>query len=80
MDNLASDTDNAKKEIRKAVLTMQELFNKSIGNHIIRIFFDAKSDEIVSVFSEGKRTANFQLKQVLERISPNNNSKWKKIK
>ena len=44
------------------------------------IFMDAKSDEIVAVFSDGPRFDASQLTEYLSRISPINLSKWNTIK
>jgi hypothetical protein len=41
---------------------------------------DAKSDEIVAVFSDGPRFDASQLTEYLSRISPINLSKWNTIK
>jgi len=53
---------------------LQEVYN------LLRRFFDAKADEIVSIFSDGEEISNQQrLVETLRKISPNNNSKWRKI-
>ena len=44
------------------------------------MFFDAKADEIVSIYSDGPKTKNAdRLTASLRNISPNNNSKWRNI-
>ena len=59
---------------------MESLFNKTVGNYLIRLFFDAKADEIVNLYSDGPNTRNQnRLTQVVRKISPNNSSKWKDI-
>jgi len=81
MDVLSTDVPKAKKEIATAVLQLENLHNKTIGNYLVRMFFDAKSDEITSLFSDGPKTPKSkQLQEVLQRISPTNNAKWQKIK
>jgi len=81
MDVLSTDTPRAKKAIENTVLQLESLHNKTIGNYLIRLFFDAKSDEIATLFSDGPKTPKSkQLQEVLQRISPSNNEKWQKIK
>jgi hypothetical protein len=47
---------------------------------LLRLFFDAKADEIVNLYSDGSNTRSKQrLLAVLQKISPNNSSKWRKI-
>lgn len=79
-DELAENKARGKQEIENNVISLDRLFNKAIGNPLIRLFFDAKSDEIVSLFSDGPKTRSQQrLLTVLRKISPNNSSKWRKI-
>ncbi len=80
LDNFANNKEFAKQTIEDSVLKMQNLFNKTVGNYLIRLFFDAKADEIVNIYSDGPRTRNaVRLTTALRKISPNNNSKWRNI-
>ena len=80
LDNFTENADFAKQTIEDSVIQMQNLFNKTVGNYLIRLFFDAKADEIVNIYSDGPRTRNSsRLVQTLEKISPTNNSKWRNI-
>jgi hypothetical protein len=68
-----------KEGVAKAVETIA-VIQKSRPNALLtRTFFDAKTDEIVSVFSGGPATNNSQLIETLNRISPLNSVKWNKI-
>lgn len=80
MDNFVSNKEFAKQTIETSVLSMEQLFNKTVGNYLIRIFFDAKANEIVNIYSDGPRTKNSSIvSTTLKRISPNNNAKWRNI-
>ena len=80
-DSLSSNIDVAKETIKKNVIALDKLYNITIGNYMVRVFLDAKSDEIASVFSDGKPTKNTQqMLSVLEKIAPTYKDKWKKIK
>lgn len=79
-DNLVDAKDSAQQAIEDSVLTLESIFNKTVGNYLIRLFFDAKADELVNMYSEDTKTRNKQrLIQSLRRISPNNNPKWRKL-
>ena len=81
MDNFVSNKEFAKQTIETSVLSMEQLFNKTVGNYLIRIFFDAKANEIVNIYSDGPETRNKnKVVQTLQKISTTNISKWKKIK
>jgi hypothetical protein len=80
LDNFATNKEFGKQALEDSVLKIENIFNKTVGNYLIRVFFDAKADEVVSVYSDGPRTKNVtRLTTVLRKISPNNNSKWRKI-
>lgn len=80
LDKMVEDNKAAKQVIENGLISMQNLFNKTISNYLLRVFFDAKSDEILSLYSDGPPTRSKQrLLQVLQKISPNNNNKWRKI-
>ena len=80
LDNLVKSKPSAQQTIEDSVLTLERIFNKTVGNYLVRLFFDAKSDEIVSIYSEPTKTRRKQrLIQSLRKISTNNNSKWRKL-
>ncbi|CAM1340807.1 type IX secretion system protein PorD [Tenacibaculum amylolyticum] len=80
-DIFADNELEAKSEIANSIMQLEKLFNITVGNYMIRVFLDAKSDEIVDIFSSGKTIGKEQkLKELLERIAPTQNNKWKEIK
>ncbi|MDB0602991.1 DUF4835 family protein [Tenacibaculum maritimum] len=80
LDIFSEDEKEAKKNIQTSVEQLENLYNASIGNLMIRMFLDAKSDEIVNMFSDGALGKNPQkMKQVLQKVSPTNGDKWQKI-
>lgn len=79
-DTFSENEKESKNVILNNLLELDDLFNITIGNHLIRFFLDAKSDEIVNIFSGGKSTGKEeQLKSVLQRIAPTFSNKWSKI-
>ncbi|MCG8883853.1 DUF4835 family protein [Tenacibaculum finnmarkense] len=80
-DNFSADKELAKQTIQKNVIALEKLHNISIGNYMIRVFLDAKADEISNVFSDGKPAKNTQkMLSVLNKIAPTYKDKWKTIK
>ena len=49
-DNFTSNKNIAKQNIEDSVISLETIYNKSVGNYLIRVFFDAKAEEIVRVF------------------------------
>ena len=80
LDYYATNEERGKTSIERSVISLEGLFNKTVGNYLLRIFFDAKADEIVNIYSGGFKT-RFQgrLATILKKISPNNTSKWVNI-
>lgn len=80
LDNMVKNKARAKQTIESNIIQLEKLFNKSVANYLIRLFFDAKVNEIVNIYSDGPRTRSFnRTMQVLQRISPNNGNRWRKI-
>lgn len=79
-DKMISNIDEAKLEIEKNIIDLDKIHNITVGNYMIRVFLDAKADEIVNVFSQGKQSPNQQkMKAVLQAVSPTYENKWEKI-
>ncbi len=79
-DLFSQNKVKGKQTIENNIIALDRLFNKVIGNPLIRLFFDAKSDEIVNIYSDGPNTRSKQrMLVVVKKISPVNNSKWQKI-
>ena len=80
LDVFSSNKKKGKQTIENAILSLESIYNKTVGNYLIRLFFDAKADEIVNMYSDGPVTnSQKRLTQMVKKISPNNNSKWKNI-
>jgi hypothetical protein len=74
------DLKAAKEKIKKSLLNLGKLSASRPNSFLTRTFFDAKSDEIVSIFSGGPSIAITDLVDNLNKISPLNSSKWVLIK
>ncbi|APG64127.1 DUF4835 domain-containing protein [Tenacibaculum todarodis] len=80
LDKFSSDLTNGKQQVELSVTQLEQLFNKDVGNYMIRVFLDAKSDEIVTIFTDGKESRNQQkMATVLQKIMPTQGNKWRKI-
>ena len=81
LDLMNQDLKAAKEKIKDALLVNLGKLNSSKPNAFLtRVFFDAKSDEIVSIFSGGPNISISDLIDSLNKISPLNSSKWAQIK
>lgn len=80
LDIMHQDLKLAKEKIKTAVLNLNKVNVLRPNAFLTRVFFDAKSDEIVSVFSGGPSISITDLVENLNKISPFNSSKWASIK
>lgn len=79
LDLMADDLLKGKEGVARAIETVAKIQKSRPNALLTRTFFDAKTDEIVSIFSGGPNTNNAQLIETLNRISPLNSVKWNKI-
>jgi hypothetical protein len=80
LDLMNNDLKGAKEKIKSSLLNVGKLNAVKPNAFLTRIFFDAKSDEIASIFSGGPSISITDLVDVLNRTSPLNSSKWALIK
>ncbi|MFM7897094.1 MAG: DUF4835 family protein [Flavobacterium sp.] len=80
MDVLADDVKKGKEGVIVGINALAEIQKTRPNALLTRTFFDAKTDEIVSIFSGGPRVNVVPLVETLNRISPLNSQKWSKIK
>lgn len=80
LDMMTTDLKSAKDKIKGAILDISKLNATKPNAFLTRIFFDAKSDEIVSIFSAGPSITISDLVNTLNTVSPLNSAKWTNIK
>lgn len=80
LDLMHKDLKLAKNNMKKSLAILGKIYQIRPNAFLTRVFFDAKSDEIISVFSGGPSIMIADLVDNLNKISPMNSSKWAKIK
>jgi hypothetical protein len=80
LDRMADDLKVGKEGIKTALATISKVHIVRPNAFLPRVFFDAKSDEIVALFSGGPPVQTAELVETLNRMSPTNTSKWSKIR
>jgi hypothetical protein len=80
LDNMYKDLKSAKEKIKESLLNLNKVSTSRPNAFLTRVFFDAKSDEIVSIFSGGPSISITDLVESLHKNSPLNSSKWSLIK
>ncbi|NNK60236.1 MAG: DUF4835 family protein, partial [Flavobacteriaceae bacterium] len=74
------DTKKGKETIATALNTLDAMNSRRPNSFILRVFFDAKSDEIQEIFSDGPSVNITRLLTTLSKVAPMHATKWRKIK
>jgi hypothetical protein len=80
MDTMHQDAKGDKDKITEAIKNIDDIYKIRPNAFLIRVFFDAKVDEIVSIYSGGPKMNIADLINTLNQVSPINASKWATIK
>jgi hypothetical protein len=80
LDTMHKDLKTAKEKIIGAITQLSFMELSKPNSFLTRVFFDAKADEIVSIFTGGPTVDNATLLDKLFTVSPMNSSKWAEIK
>ena len=79
LDMMAEKPDIGRSEIADALKNMQRVYRAKPDTYVNRIFFDAKSDELVNVFSKGSTDEKGRVMVILTECDPSNAGKYAKI-
>jgi hypothetical protein len=80
LDLMENDQTKAKSVIVGSIKTLKGINDRRPNSYLLRTFFDAKSDEIQSIFSGGPKVDVAGLIENLNRMSPTRRSNWAEIK
>ena len=80
LDIMNVSEKEAKEEIQNAIMLLDKIPSLRLNSFAINLFFNAKTDEIVSIFSGGKIFDTSVLKETLGKIAPWQAIKWNEIK
>lgn len=80
IDILGDNNSTGKQVISGTMKLFETMINRRPNAFLIQTFFDAKSDEIQNIFSDGPKVDVVKLKETLNRIAPLYSSTWNEIK
>jgi len=79
LDFMNTDVKQAKNNIAKSLMMLEQMNRRRPNSFILRVFFDTKSNEIQDIFSDGPSVPVTNLISALSKIAPNHSDKWRKI-
>lgn len=80
MDIMAESPKAGKEQIASALSGLKAMNSRRPNSFLLRVFFDAKAEEVEQIFSGGPNVNIADLKETLQRIAPMHSSKWSNIK
>ncbi len=80
LDVMSTNAKEAKEKIASALKQFEAMNSRRPNSFLLRTFFDAKSDEIEQIFSNGPNVNIASVQETLQKVAPTYASKWRNIK
>jgi hypothetical protein len=78
-DAMAKNVESGRATVFNSLKLLEKVYERKPGSFQLQIFFNAKSNEIVDLFVEGTTKEKAEITNLLNKIDPNNLSKYNKI-
>ncbi len=79
LDLMSQRVEEGRANIANSLRDLQKVFRKRPSTYILQMFFDAKSDELVNIFSKSYPDERTRVLAILNEIDPSNGNKYSKI-
>lgn len=79
LDVMAENTKEGKETIATVLKQFEGMNTRRPNSFLLRTFFDAKSDEIEKIFTDGPNVNIAAVKETLQKVAPTYSSKWRNI-
>ncbi len=79
LDLMTEKKDDAVRTIADGIVSLQKVHREKPSSLLMQVFFTAKSDEIVNIFSQAFPDMKNRVKTTLDEIDPANMNKYEKI-
>ncbi len=80
LDVMNESPKKGKSQVISTFSELQKVHRLRPNSYLMRVFFDAKSDEIMDVLSGGPSVNITEAMDILNRIAPMHSQKWRNIK
>ncbi|WP_299220655.1 DUF4835 family protein [uncultured Aquimarina sp.] len=80
LDIMNNDLKKGKESILESMKTLESMHRTRPNSYIMRVFFDAKADEVSGILSGGPSLNIAETMAILGRIAPTYTSNWAEIK
>ena len=76
---MSNNAKKGKSQISDAIQELSAMNTRRPNSFLMRVFFDAKAQEIEDIFSDGPSVDIADLVSILTKIAPTHASKWRNI-
>lgn len=78
-DIMTQDMAKGRAEVLKSIKLLENIYTLKPGAFILQLFFNAKSEEIISLFKEATSQEKAEVTDLLKKIDPSNSTKYNAI-
>ncbi len=79
LDVMHESTDEGRQAVTGSLELLKKVHREKPGSYLMQIFFDAKADEIINIYSEASSMEISRVKNILNEINPSNADKYNNI-
>ena len=80
LDIMTENPLEGKIQVIEALKQLRPLNQRRPNNFLLKMFFDAKVEEIVNIFGEGPKVNFKETEEILKTLAPFFGTRWKQIK
>ncbi len=80
LDVMADNPEDGRAVIAESLKLLQKVHRAKPGSFLMQLYFNAKADEYVNIFSESFNEERIRVYNILKEIDPANMTKYQKIK
>ncbi len=79
LDIMNTDVKSGKEAIAETLMQFEVMNRRRPNSFVLRVFFDAKSEEIEDIFTGGPSVDIVDMVDTLQKIAPMHSAKWRNI-
>lgn len=79
LDMMPERVEEGRANIATSLRDIQKVFRRRPSTYILQMFFDAKADELVNIFSKSYPDERNRVMAILNEVDPSNGQKYEKI-
>lgn len=79
LDMMADNVENGRKEVTESLDLEKKVYQEKPGSLLLQVFFNAKTDELINIYSQAFPDEKARVATLLSEIDPSNANKYQKI-